>query len=578
MVVGINRVVGFLTILGLSLVSAGKAGAYTLKEKEFRTSAFADTSKYVQAVKIFANNVLRNGRDVYGEVHSPLFVDGIHIKTGEPVRWETDEHSWIISNLGSQQNLMRMLVGLSALTDDQTYRNEAAKAVKYMFENQTDSVGLLYWGGHQFVDLQTMENQFKGRPHELKNNYPFYEFMWEVDSASTRKMLRAMWNAHILDWSVLDLNRHGEYNLPMNKLWRHEFEQPKSFFEGEGLTFINAGTDMIQAAMALYFLGKEEEAKTWGVRLYHQYIRARDSETNLGVYQYSQPKQDKVPPKTGPLTGELTFSSYGDRAKNQFSNVYGEVALEGNVLWGGRMHTLYGKSPVMILHLAEQLKGSKAGDKLLAWTVNGLKAYVKYAYSPKMNHFKPMWADGTDLTGKVMPRTGYYGEKGTPFRPVEPTGEMVLALAKAVRLSGGDSVLWRAMRHMFIGNKLGDPGENLEDNPELNFQTKISDAGILVSVLEIYKASKRKEYLKLAEKIGDNILKDKFHQGHFVVSKKHKYVRFDIPEPLALLMLEEARMGLNGKVPPYLTGYGSTDGEPDKDGRPSDEQIYEETF
>ncbi|MDR9416037.1 MAG: hypothetical protein RI564_07125 [Gracilimonas sp.] len=227
----------------------------------------------------------------------------------KPVTWKHEDGEWIISNFGSQQNLMRTLVGLSSLTSDQSYKEAATKAVQYMFNHHADEAGLLYWGGHQFVDLYTMENQFKGRPHELKNNFPFYEFMWEVDSVSTRKMLRAMWNAHILNWDKLDLNRHGEYDSEMGKLWSHDFHQPKPFFESEGLTFINAGTDMIQSALALYHLGNEEGARTWGIRLYEQYVRARHPETNLGVYQYSRPKKDKDPPAEGPLIGELTFQA-----------------------------------------------------------------------------------------------------------------------------------------------------------------------------------------------------------------------------------------------------------------------------
>lgn len=537
-----------------------------------------DQSKYLEAVQTFADNVLEEGRDTYGETHSPLFVDGIHSVTKKPVTWKHENGEWIISNFGSQQNLMRTLVGLSSLTEDQSYKKAASEAVQYLFDHHMDRAGLLYWGGHQFVDLATMENQFKGRPHELKNNFPFYEFMWEVDSAATRKMLRAMWNTHILNWDKLDLNRHGEYDSELGKLWSHDFHQPKPFFEGEGLTFINAGTDMIQSALALYHLGKEEGARIWGVRLYEQYVRARHPETNLGVYQYSRPQKDKEPPAEGPLVGELTYSSYGDRAQNQFGDKYGNVALEGNVLWGGRMETLYGKSPVMILHLAEQLEGTEAGEKLLDWGLSGLKAYSEIAYVPEKNHYKPMWADGTDLSGEVMPRTGYYGKKGTSFKPIKPNGDMMLALAKAVRLSEGDEVLWNTFRHQFTGIDFGDPGSKWKAKPDLNLETTNADPKMLVMVLEIYKGTEIPQFLKLAERIGGNILKEKFHEGYFRPSEKHKYIKFDSPEPLALLMLEEARQGSFGKVPPYLTGYGSTDGEPSLDGRPTDETYYEDTF
>ncbi|MEX0720961.1 MAG: hypothetical protein WD059_09850 [Balneolaceae bacterium] len=534
-------------------------------------------SPYLKAVQTFADNVLENGRDTYGEIHSPLFVDGLNVETGEPVRWESDNNSWIISNFASQQNLMRVLTGLSTLSDESRYRQAAEDATEYMFAHHSDSQGLLYWGGHQFVDLETMVNQFEGRPHELKTNFPYYEFMWEVNPDATRKMLRAIWNAHILEWSVLDLNRHGEYDLEMGNLWDHDYEQPKPFFEGRGLTFINAGTDMIDAALNLYALGEEEGAKTWGLRLLEQYVRARHPETGLGVYQFSQPERLETPPAQGPLTGELTFSKYGDRASNQFGEKYGEIALEGNVLWGGRMQTLYGQSPVMLLHLAEKLEGTDAGENMLKWTLNGLKAYADFAYVPGENHFRPMWADGTDLTGHVIPRTGYYGKKGTSFKPIEPDGAMLLAYTKAVRLSDGDSTYWKVVRNIFEDEALGDPGVEYDSRSNLNLNTEVEDPAILVSVLELYRATGNRQFLSLAETIGDNILKERFINGYFQPSKDHIYARLDAPEPLVLLMLEAARQGMPEAVPPYLTGEGSTDGEPDIGGRPTDEMFYEET-
>ncbi|MEX0609196.1 MAG: hypothetical protein WD016_12200 [Balneolaceae bacterium] len=535
-----------------------------------------NNSPYLAAVHTFADNVLENGHDEYGEIHSPLFVDGINVETGEPVRWNSGDESWIISNFASQQNLMRVLTGLSALTHEEKYRKAAEEAANYMFENHTDSQGLLYWGGHQFVDLQTMENQFEGRPHELKTNFPYYEFLWEVNPEATRRMLKAIWNAHILEWGVLDLNRHGEYDLEMGKLWDHEYEQPEPFFEGQGLTFINAGTDMIDAALNLYALDGDEGAKVWGTRLFEQYVRARHPETGLGVYQYSQPQRSETPPD-GPLTGELTFSKYGDRAANQFGEVYGEIALEGNVLFGGRMQTLYGQSPVLLLHLSEKIDGTEVSEYLLQNTLNSLQAYANYGYVAKENIFRPMWADGTDLTGKTYPRTGYYGPEGREFDSVEPDGAMLLAYTKAVKLSGGDSILWNVVRHIFKSEDLGDPGAEFELEPSLNLETGEEDPTVLVSVLELFEATGNPQFLELAERIGDNILEERFFDGYFQPSDDHVYTRFDTPEPLVLLMLEAARQGRYKIVAPYLTGEGSTDGEPDVGGRPTDELFYEET-
>lgn len=530
--------------------------AWLLDQTEY--SANEQDSPYLQAVKTFSENVLEYGHDQYGEMHSPLFVDGFSdIESRDPIRWEYEDGDWIVSNFGSQQNLIRVLVGLTEITGDSRYREAAEEATNYMFEHHSDSRGLLYWGGHQFVDLKTMQNQFESRPHELKNNFPFYEFFWEVNPEATQQMLRAMWNAHILDWSVLDLNRHGEYDSEMGLLWDHEFNQPDPFFEGIGLTFINAGTDMIQAAMALYGLAGEEGAREWGMRLYEQYVRARHPETGLGVYQYSQPLQRDDPPAEGPLTGRLTWSNYGDRAQNQFGSVYGDIALEGNALWGGRLSRIYGQSAVMLLHLAEELADTEDGDKILEWTLDGLKAFAKHAYVPEENHFLPMWADGTELTGHTLPRTGYYGREGSQINPYSPDGSMVLSFARSVRLSGGEPELWDVIRHIFIGMDLGDPGPDIESEPELNLATDQSDPGTLVAVLELKRATGHPEYLELAERIGDNILQNRYQQGYFKSSSGQENVYFDDPAPLALLLLEATRRGSPELIPPYLTGTGS---------------------
>ncbi|MFC1652084.1 hypothetical protein ACFL3F_00040 [Planctomycetota bacterium] len=47
----------------------------------------ADPNRYLKAVREFADNVLKYGRDTYGPKHTPLFVDGLNVHTHEPVKW-----------------------------------------------------------------------------------------------------------------------------------------------------------------------------------------------------------------------------------------------------------------------------------------------------------------------------------------------------------------------------------------------------------------------------------------------------------------------------------------------------------
>jgi len=158
-------------------------------------------SKYLDAVREFADNVLKYGRDTYGPKHTPLFVDGLNIHTHEPVKWRRDGKVWILSNLASQQNLFRTLDGLTTVAGDPKYKQAAMEAIKYAFENLRSPNGLLYWGGHMAYDALADGICMEGYVHELGHHFPYYELMWQVDPTVTEQFIEAFWSGHILDWS-----------------------------------------------------------------------------------------------------------------------------------------------------------------------------------------------------------------------------------------------------------------------------------------------------------------------------------------------------------------------------------------
>ena len=126
--------------------------------------------RYVRAVREYGDNALRYGRDVYGEKHTPLFVDGLNIYTRKPA-WEDKS---ISSNLSRHQNLFRVLDGLSKVTKDPKYHQAAVETVKYAFENLRSPNGLLYWGGHTTYNAETDEVVIQRGGHELNSVLPYY--------------------------------------------------------------------------------------------------------------------------------------------------------------------------------------------------------------------------------------------------------------------------------------------------------------------------------------------------------------------------------------------------------------------
>ena len=120
-----------------------------------------DSDRYAEAVRRFADTVLNHGRDTYGPRHTPLFVDGLHVKTLEPTVWKGPSETWVLSNLASQQPLFRVLDGLAALTGETRYRRAAEDATRHALEYVTTPNGLLYWGGALRVGSPKRE---AGRP------------------------------------------------------------------------------------------------------------------------------------------------------------------------------------------------------------------------------------------------------------------------------------------------------------------------------------------------------------------------------------------------------------------------------
>ncbi len=507
----------------------------------------------LQAVRAFADRALERGRDRWSGRDTPLLADGLNVETGEPVVWRFDGEEYIISNLASQQNLFRALVGLSNLTGEPRYRQAAEDAVRYHFEHLAAECGLLRWGGHQFVDLRTLEpvGHFDADCHELKCNYPFYELLWEVCPEATARYIRAFWNAHVRDWGLLDMNRHGSYGGELGPLWEHVFHDPEPFYEGDGLSFINCGSDLIYAGGMLYRLAGEEGALTWSQRLASMYVRARHPETGLGVYQFSKPRRRQDPPD-GPLTGRYTWSTYGDRAENQFGAEFGDVAREGWALWG-QARTIYARDGFVQLGMAEAM--GEAGADFLQWTADGLEAYARHAYVPEENHFRPMWADGTDLTGYRIQRTGYYGEQGRELRPLRADADFLLVYARAFRLAERDA-LWETARRIAAGLGLGEIGRRPGEAVALELDAPGDSPEEVFAMLELYRAAPDPAYLERARRVADRIIERRLHDGFFFPGPGYLNANFDRIEPLAILALEATLRGAPEQVPAHVGGRG----------------------
>lgn len=516
----------------------------------------------------YADAVLERYRDPYHG--TPLFFDGMNTFTGKPVTWKNvDGTDWEPSNIASQQNLLRTLTAVSALTGDGKYKQAAKDALAWHFAH-ADASGLLTWGGHCFLDLKTLDTvgpENKNKVHEIKHHYPFYELMFETDPQATARLIKAEWNCHIDNWETLELTRHGSYGRPLEEkdFWHKPMNRDLEILrEAKGLSFVNIGNDLIYSAGLLgQNVPGEEKALEWAEFLAWQYVRTRYPATGLGCYQFNRPvKRSEAPTDESDRT--FTFSFYGDRAERQFGPEYGEVAKEAWVLFKMDPDALngpegiYGDSTLAQLTLARQL-GAR-GETLKNWAVDGLEAWLKYAYVPETNQIKPMFADGKDLTGQPFPRFGFYGQKGWLFERKPINTITFLSTVTAWAISGRES-LWPHVCAMARNFGLGEWDTKNPRATRAGLVPQQAESILLFAVLEVYRATQAETYLQLAKALGERLFAAHAHRGMFVPSERHIHCRFDDTDALALLALLATERGCPEAVPGFRSQGGYIHGD-----------------
>ncbi len=464
----------------------------------------------------FVNDALKYALDK----NTPLFADEYYRQSKQQVCKNFDGTPNVIkSNLARQMNFIRTLYALSALTEDDIYKEKANAAIHYHFEHHQYRNGLIDWGGHRVVNLRTHKCVGE-HVHELKNNFLSYMIMNKVDEERTKKYMRAFWNAHVYNWKTLEISRHGDFFKPMGVLWNNNFENPEPFFEALGLSFLNAGIDLIYTAFELYKITNEEGALIWGKRLAEMYVKARNKKTGLGVYQFTQPKQRQT---TDDFS--ITYSIYGDRAKRQLGPELGTFALEGNVLLEAHANTIYGISILTELKEAETVPNKELRG-LINDCTSGLLAYAKYGYIKETKMFKPLLADGQDLTGFILQRDGYYGQKGESLGQYKASGTIFLAFLKTALISTNKELLEVAE----------SIGESLDLGPKLiNLKTKNSCPEVLFAYINLYQYTNDNIYLQMAETISKNICNLGFDDD---------IIKIDSLNILALLCIEAAKRNM----------------------------------
>lgn len=552
-----RKLIAILLIFAASITSVSVFAS----EKEGLVYTDSDYER-LHAVIEHVDNVLK-----YGHGFNPntnLLPDAVNTLTGEPAKWTFPNRAKVpYSDLANQQNFLRTLVALSKVTNNSKYHNEAKATVGEFMENYQDRNGLMYWGGHRIINMETLEVQStegENGPHELKNMLPYYELMMEVNEAATIRFMEQLWTAHFR-WQTADMNRHGSFSTAYDP---NVFGQPMiddvikldpetnlpiipADSPGD-LPFVNAATDLAYAAFTLSNHRGDSEPANWARYLMKQYELASNPETNMTVYQYKSTRVSKSEAEC--LDPSYTNSGCGDRVARQFRD-FGPIARESSVQWKNTQ-AVYVDNVLMMLEVAEKF----GEDDFIARSRKYLEGYLDMAYIrvDGRNKIIPMFNDGTVTYGYVTPEPGYYGPSNMRIDYTDLPSTFLLPILRTVLMTKDEAdqvKLWTYFREIVHTFGLGDVGELGGKNPSLELESSIDDPFALMTMIELYDATGNRDYIDLARTIGNNLVRKKFHRGFFVENEIMLYSRLDQPDTLALLILDGVIRGIKTSDMPY---------------------------
>lgn len=221
------RILQLLVVAGIVALPISLAHAEPMPKEEL-----------LRVVTDCIDNVLAHGRDVYGEVETPLFMSLVDVRTNTSPR-EPETFDALIrsegrlhrrnpggSDLWEDQPLLRTIYALAERYDRREYKEAADAYVAAFFERSVKPNGLNAWGSHIFYDAYTDAPGGDGDgtgPHETLVLVADWNRMWDVTPEGARRQIDNMWKYHIVDEKVGVFNRHDD------NAWGCDF----AFFGGE---------------------------------------------------------------------------------------------------------------------------------------------------------------------------------------------------------------------------------------------------------------------------------------------------------------------------------------------------------
>ena len=222
--------------------------------KRFPGTTFDANKGFLHYARAFVDTMLAKGTDVYGQVHSPMFVSILmmadqkhpgHLLPCIPGQRMNDRASFG-GNLHHDVMLIQAMDVLTQITGDPKYKQAADAYLKFFLANcPSKATGLFPWGEHAHWDFH------KEAPGHLTHEYlggmpiSFWERLWAIDPKAVIGEADGLIN-HMLDLDTFTWSRHANIATPQPVPRRPKF-RPADFPRHGGFyitlwTFVHAKT------------------------------------------------------------------------------------------------------------------------------------------------------------------------------------------------------------------------------------------------------------------------------------------------------------------------------------------------
>ncbi|MCC6489307.1 MAG: hypothetical protein IT364_17535, partial [Candidatus Hydrogenedentes bacterium] len=166
-------------------------------------------SRWLNLARSTADTLMRTAPDQYGTRRTPLWVAAIDPNTGrlveeKPPTWQSywDAEDYVMTaqgcNLYRDMPMLRAFHGLSRLTDDSRYRDEAERYLSYwLTECPSTTTGVFPWGEH--MSYNCVRDVIVATRHELEYTLPEWEMLWVLNPEAVRKEIEAIYSISVWD-------------------------------------------------------------------------------------------------------------------------------------------------------------------------------------------------------------------------------------------------------------------------------------------------------------------------------------------------------------------------------------------